>query len=319
MPAGEFVCPVCKHSMEQPSQMVGAMDAYLFDCAICGKFQISGTADQIFQTKIRNVSPRTRAAISHYIRVRAGQNPPVTITTEIGDRLISDPYLPNVFEQSENLLRYIARETEDPGLSCVIEHNQVWSLVGAQSDDGVAYLIEELSKQGFVRLELKTYSSTQLFLTFDGWRRCDQLKRGATTGNRAFMAMKFGDAVLDMMFTNHFREAVSQTGFALRRLDDEPKHGLIDDRLRVEIKSSRFLIADLTHDNNGAYWEAGYAEGLGKPVIYTCSKERFGKGGTHFDTNHHLTVIWDQENPAAACDLLKATIRNSLPDARLED
>jgi nucleoside 2-deoxyribosyltransferase len=63
---------------------------------------------------------------------------------------------------------------------------------------------------------------------------------------------------------------VAATGFILRRLDDEPKAGLIDDRMRAEIQASRFVIVDLTHMNRGAYWEAGYAEGLGKPVIYTC-------------------------------------------------
>ena len=50
---------------------------------------------------------------------------------------------------------------------------------------------------------------------------------------------------------------------------------MIDDRLRVEIQSARFLIADLTHENRGAFWEAGYAEGLGKPVIYTCEESVF--------------------------------------------
>jgi nucleoside 2-deoxyribosyltransferase len=60
-----------------------------------------------------------------------------------------------------------------------------------------------------------------------------------------------------------------------------------------EIRMCRFLIADLTCGNQGAYWEAGYAEGLGKPVIYTCNKSYFDKEGTHFDTNHHQTVLWD--------------------------
>jgi len=35
--------------------------------------------------------------------------------------------------------------------------------------------------------------------------------------------------------------------------------------------------------NPGAYWEAGYAEGLGKPVIYTCEEAKFVEA-SHFDT-----------------------------------
>lgn len=63
-----------------------------------------------------------------------------------------------------------------------------------------------------------------------------------------------------------------------------------------------------------------YAEGLGKPVIYTCEKEKFEEQKTHFDTNHHLTIIWDDENPEEAAEELKATIRATLPrEAKLTD
>ena len=132
--------------------------------------------------------------------------------------------------------------------------------------------------------------------------------------------MKYGDSELDRIVREYFRPAVVSTGFELYRLDDIPKAGLIDDRLRVEIRTSRFLISDLTHENAGAYWEAGFAEGLGKPVIYTCEKAKFDSYKTHFDTNHHLTVIWDKEKPELANEQLKATIRATLPDeAKLTD
>ena len=40
--------------------------------------------------------------------------------------------------------------------------------------------------------------------------------------------------------------------------------------MRVQIRASRFVICDLTHGNRGAYWEAGFAEGIGRPVIFVC-------------------------------------------------
>jgi len=50
-------------------------------------------------------------------------------------------------------------------------------------------------------------------------------------------------------------------------------------------------------------------------VIYTCRKDVFDDKtkGTHFDTNHHLTVIWEQHNLDAAVDKLIAVIRATLP------
>ena len=125
---------------------------------------------------------------------------------------------------------------------------------------------------------------------------------------------------MDQIVDSVFKPSVKQAGFDLIKLDDEPKAGLIDDRLRVEIQSSQFLIADLSHDNPGAYWEAGYAEGLGKPVIYTCEKSKFETDKTHFDTNHHLTIIWGLDNPDHAGKSLKATIRATFPGiAKMED
>ena len=57
------------------------------------------------------------------------------------------------------------------------------------------------------------------------------------------------------------------------------------------------MLVDLTHDNSGAYWEAGYAEGLGKPVIYICEQTKFDSAKTHFDTNHSTTIMWSASSP----------------------
>ncbi|QLH39608.1 MAG: hypothetical protein HWD60_12500 [Defluviicoccus sp.] len=158
-----------------------------------------------------------------------------------------------------------------------------------------------------------------IILSLRCWNRFEELKRGSHSGRLDFMAMRFNEKELDNIFENYFRAAVKQTDFVLRKLGDIPKAGLIDDRLRVEIKACRFLIADLTHGNQGAYWEAGYAEGLGKPVIYTCKKSAFNETGTHFDRNHHLTVLWDPQEPSEAVERLKATIRATLPEAKQQD
>ena len=147
-----------------------------------------------------------------------------------------------------------------------------------------------------------------------------ELKLATADSRTAFMAMQYNEPELDNIVENVFRDAVRQTGFDLFVLRDHPKAGLIDDRLRVEIRVARFLIADLTHGNKGAYWEAGYAEGLGKHVIYTCEKKRFRRAKTHFDTNHHETILWDTENPQEAAGKSKNTIRATLPaEAKLTD
>ena len=150
-------------------------------------------------------------------------------------------------------------------------------------------------------------------LTFAGWEQYESLRRGGPVYRKAFMAMKFGDSLLDQVLEAVFKPSALRAGFDLFKLTDRPKAGLIDNRMRAEIQACDFVVADLSHDNLGAYWEAGYAEGLVKPVIYTCEKTKFEAAKTHFDTNHHLTILWDQASPGDCSQEFVATIRATLP------
>ncbi len=150
-------------------------------------------------------------------------------------------------------------------------------------------------------------------LTLEGWERYEQEKRGEFKGNYGFIAMKFGDAELDPFVEDVVKPAVKQgTGCDLVDMRKVPEAGIVDNIMRVQIRDSAFVIADLTHDNRGAYWEAGYAEGLGKPVVYICEKEKFEDTNTHFDTSHCTTILWSKDEPEGFSRELIATLQRSL-------
>ena len=77
----------------------------------------------------------------------------------------------------------------------------------------------------------------------------------------------------------------------------------ITDAIIAEIKECRFVVADLSGYRGGVYYEAGYAKGLGKPVIFTCRRDWFdgetdGQGTrikerVHFDINHMNIIVWE--------------------------
>ncbi len=131
------------------------------------------------------------------------------------------------------------------------------------------------------------------------------------------MAMKFKSATFEDKqldeLAQRFGVAVAETGFDLFTIESGPA-GSIDDQLRVALRTSRFIIADLTYGSRGAYWEAGYVEGLGRPVIYTCRQKEWGDEGTHFDTNHLRTIIWNPDALGEAATRLKNIIRVTLPE-----
>lgn len=303
-------CPVCKNPAE--SQVTG--DRTLFKCGRCGRFGLSDTALDILPDRL--TTPRSRALVSHFLRrMQHAEKWPVA-TWEVLQNVLKTGSLPTPREQADNVIRLLGDKLQDdPGSEIELEDYEVGGIIGTSSQEGLLYVLQELVKaQSLDAPYLSQGMLKTVRLTFNGWGRYEELRRGAHSGRTAFMAMKFGDTILDAFVASHLRPAVEETGFTLRRLDDDPKAGLIDDRLRVEIRACRFLIADLTHANNGAYWEAGFAEGLGKPVIYTCERSVFSKN-SHFDTNHHLTVIWEPDKLDQAAKDLMNTIRATLPEA----
>ena len=126
------------------------------------------------------------------------------------------------------------------------------------------------------------------------------------------MAMKFNDPELDSFVSGVVKPAAREIGYELVDMRDVARAGVIDNIMRTQIRDSAFVIADLTHDNSGAYWEAGYAEGLGKPVVYICERTKFNDASTHFDTNHCTTVPWSSDDPEGFRRELIATLRRSL-------
>lgn len=68
-------------------------------------------------------------------------------------------------------------------------------------------------------------------------------------------------------------------------------------KIITEIKNSRFLVADVTQQRPGVYFEAGYALGLGIPVFW-CVREDDLKN-VHFDTRQYNHIVWKDENHLA--------------------
>jgi nucleoside 2-deoxyribosyltransferase len=56
------------------------------------------------------------------------------------------------------------------------------------------------------------------------------------------------------------------------------------------------MIADFTRYRGGVYFEAGYAQGLGKQVIFTCKRGDSWKENLHFDVEHYPFITWENES-----------------------
>ena len=306
-------CPICDSDLLEPSASTGG-DATAFACPRCGRFILTGPLLASL-AYLLSTDKEASAKLSHVLRRASENGDKAMLTSDLAEAILKQP-LPRPREQADLLLRWLAEHVPTPGETIWVEPRTHGAIIGSSSWKGFRLVLDHMFAVGLLTGTLsKTIGESGAHATpsFAGWEHFESLRRGGGKYRKAFMAMKFGDPALAFMLESVFKPSVRQAGFDLFKLDDVPQAGLIDDRLRVEIQASDFIVADLTHENLGAYWEAGYAEGLGKPVIYTCEHTKFEATKTHFDTNHHLTITWDSTAPATAGERLKATVRATLP------
>lgn len=272
-------------------------------------------------------SPRTglseldRAHLSHIVKTAttAGPSGLPCLDSDFLSRFEKDPRpRPSPAEQAVNTIRFIGEYVLENGQRLKTIPVDFYAAIGSPNPTMAAELASELMESRLIdatRVGSMDGSNAliNINLTLDGWERFESERRGEVSGNYGFIAMQFGDAVLDSFLEEILKPAIKDgIGYDLVNMNDVSRAGIIDNIMRSQIRDSAFVIVDLTHDNYGAYWEAGYAEGLGKPVIYICEKDKFDKEKTHFDTNHCTTVMWSEDRKDDIPKELIATLRRSL-------
>ena len=240
-------------------------------------------------------------------------------------------------ERLTNLLRYLTIEITqagtpvgmgpDPspladsiGISEEDESNWRCAQYGLAYSESVAfeeldYLAESLSERGLIEKGSRIdtpfgiYSSNNWgFLcrvTTNGYIEIEQLQTENQL-DQCFVAMWFNEK-MDVLYDSAIVPAVRAAGYQPIRIDRQTNFlGKIDDQIIAEIRRSRFVIADFTHDERGArgsvYYEAGFAHGLEIPVLFTCRDDQIDE--LHFDTNHFLHLPWPSDAPEALIEPL---------------
>lgn len=132
-----------------------------------------------------------------------------------------------------------------------------------------AYL-ELLEQFGFVSCKNKEGIQKQYKLTARGWLKVQELQNSTQTKKQCFVAMWFDPCM--QQARGMIIKAIQDCGYSPMIIDIKEHNNQIVPEIFYEIKQSRFVIADLTGHRNGVYYEAGYAEALGKPVILMCGQ-----------------------------------------------
>lgn len=170
-------------------------------------------------------------------------------------------------------------------------------------DCEVDYMLNYLQNEELI--ELKSYENDKkIILTPRAYRRIEEIQKNTSNGRNVLVAMKFGKETTALR--EAIRKGIRDAGYNAIFIDEVQHNDFITPELLKYIRDSRFIVVDLTHKNNGAYFEEGYAMGLGKAVIQLC------KEGTdlHFDVAQKNTIMWIDEDaiPLKLTNRIKATI-----------
>ena len=216
-----------------------------------------------------------------------------------------------VHERAERLLRFMATQLksisdavnlnwEEARTSDTDRRAMAWSESTTLKE--VRFLIEYLIEQRWLR----KVQDTHFTVTVDGHRRIADLRTNSDSA-QAFVAMWFDDE-MDSVYEKGVEPAIRSAGYKAMRIDRKPDVNKIDDEIIAEIRRSRFLVADFTQGKDGArggvYFEAGFAFGLGIPVLHTCREDVIDS--IHFDTRQYHHITWN--NPEDLRDQLEKRI-----------
>ena len=177
-------------------------------------------------------------------------------------------------------------------------HNEV---ISEERDHHLNFFNSYLRKQEFLSNE---GAFEEFCLAPKGYQRVDDLQKYNSSNPNVFVSMAFNDNTKSTR--EAIREGIIDAGYSPKFIDEIiHNHQIVPEMFRL-IRECRFLILDISDPNYGAYYEAGYALGMGKEVIVCCNKEVFNKLyetdeeikyqkylKPHFDIAQKQILVWD--------------------------
>jgi hypothetical protein len=309
-------CPICNNAETKVSSHP-TRDASDIDCPQCGQFTISRTAVVNLKNEDNSVCWKISAWINEF-------SPSMVTSTDV--ELARGCAVPSLHHRADRMLRWITNEfppgktfsTDDlghwkahentPGESVVIIGGEVVSsrlmpIGWNRTIQEMTFMVTEVLCKEMGLLASPSRGQYQVspkgLLYLEGRRE--------SVSSVGFCAMWFNPEVLPL-WTEVIESATREAGYEPLRIDSKQHNGKIDDEIMASIRASRFVVSDFTGSRGGVYYEAGFAHGLGLPVIFMCREG----DELHFDVRQYNCIFWKQENLEDAKSQLKNRILATL-------
>jgi hypothetical protein len=207
----------------------------------------------------------------------------------------------------EKLLRAIAKKSGWPGVQVPVSFDNDYPLAGASNPLELSTYLEYLQGQRLVPPITTGIRDGIYILSVAGWQAIEPRVEVGGVPGRCFIAMSF-DSSLNDAYTLGMKPAIEDLNFKAVCMKEIATNEGITNRILSEIRLAQFVVADFTGQRGGVYFEAGFARGLGREVIWSCRKDELDL--VHFDIKHFGHVVW--ETPADLRTKLAESIRANI-------
>lgn len=321
-----MVCPICSNSDATEKQQI--RDSISVDCPQCGTFAIANTATYLLENP--NYFANDRWKISAWINEF---KPALITSTELETACTSA--LPSLNHRADRMLRWINTNfppgqiftfkelgtlssnkkfggfefgiyssNDSSGDSEILVSSRLVPIGWNQSIEETQFMLTEVL---FSELNLLNRSKNKFQVSPKGLLFLEG--RRESISSTGFCAMWFSDEVLPL-WKQVIEPAIRDAGYEPIRIDSKQHNGKIDDEIMASIRSARFVVSDFTGNRGGVYYEAGFAHGLGLPVIFMCRENDLKE--IHFDVRQYNCILWTPEKLEEAQSQLKNRILATL-------
>ncbi|MCL2284072.1 MAG: hypothetical protein FWC26_12220 [Fibromonadales bacterium] len=207
-------------------------------------------------------------------------------------------YPKNIGEKLDRIIVNISRRFPDIGQSFIF-NSLPDSLIFMETDNiSEKYTLGNyLKDRDLISPYHENHDNHQDYkLTAKAWELVAEQTKKQKEIDQGFIAMEISNRTEKI--NECFKIAIDDCGYMPRRIDEKEHNNQIVPEIFYEIGQSKFVVVDITYPNYGAYYEAGYAQALGKQVIICCRKNESECMGqkSHFDISQKNMIFWNDED-----------------------
>lgn len=212
-------CPVCNFTLVSQITTSNIGENLHVECPRCGSFMLTRTARRRLEG-LEAQGNGWKSRLSYWIRQENEKGHVPYINSNLLGSIIDHIQLPNIKEQTNNLIVWLGKTLKKPSDAVSIDPSVVAAVVGCEDGRGVDYIASHLAK-----IDLLYYDSEselgrpdpyvlKLGLTIKGWEEFENLTRVKDSANIPHHSAFISYTRLDKVFVEQLYDRLKDAGFS---------------------------------------------------------------------------------------------------------